>query len=197
MKKLLPILILLFTLQTPSQADDISDFQIEGMSIGDSLLDYFTEKEIKNPGANNIYFYPNSSKFYEIVLNSNSAIYDEIQFSLKDKDNSYKIYNINGTIFFKQNISKCFDKKNEIESDLSKIFNMNELKVYPETGKHEIDKTGRTTFEAVWYVFKSGDHVGIICTDYHVDTNNQDSLKLLISSKEYNNFLTTILLHFQ
>ncbi len=157
----------------------------------DSLLDHFTEKEIKNPGANNIYYYPNSRKFYEIILNSNSAIYDEIQFSLKDKDNSYKIYNINGTIYFKQNISKCFDKKNEIESDLSKIFNMNELNVYPETGKHTVDETGRSTFEAVWYVFKSGDHVGIICTDYHVDMNNQDSLKLLISSEEYNNFLST------
>ena len=191
MKKLILILVLTLSLQSWTKADDIRDFEIEGMSLGDSLLDYFTKKEIKNPGANNIYFYPNSSKFYEIVLNSNSAIYDEIQFSLKDKDNSYKIYNINGTIYFKQNISKCFDKKNEIESDLSKIFNMNELNVYPESGKHTVDETGRSTFEAVWYVFKSGDHVGIICTDYHVDMNNQDSLKLLISSEEYNNFLTT------
>ena len=187
MKKLLGILVLGLFLITPSQADDISDFQIEGMSLGDSLLDYFTEKEIKNPESN--YYYPNSSKFYEIILNSNSAIYDEIQFSLKDKDNSYKIYSINGTIFFKQNISKCFDKKNDIESDLSKIFNMNELNVYPESGKHTVDETGRSTFEAKWYVFKSEDHVGIVCTDYHVDMNYQDSLKLLISSKEYNDFL--------
>jgi hypothetical protein len=47
MKKFLAILILIFTLPTPSQADDIRDFQIEGMSIGDSLLDYFSEEEIK------------------------------------------------------------------------------------------------------------------------------------------------------
>ena len=47
MKKLLAILILIFTLQTPSQADDIQDFQIEGISIGDSLLDYMTKDEIK------------------------------------------------------------------------------------------------------------------------------------------------------
>ena len=46
MKRLLTILILIFTLQTPSQADDIRDFQIEGMSIGDSLLDFFSEEEI-------------------------------------------------------------------------------------------------------------------------------------------------------
>ena len=48
MKRLsLYLFLILFTLQTPSWADDIRDFQIEGMSIGDSLLDYFSEKEIK------------------------------------------------------------------------------------------------------------------------------------------------------
>ena len=31
---------------TPSQADDIRDFQIEGMSIGDSLLDFVNEDKI-------------------------------------------------------------------------------------------------------------------------------------------------------
>ena len=47
MKKLLGIVVLGLFLITPSQADDIRDFQIEGMSIGDSLLDYMSEKEIK------------------------------------------------------------------------------------------------------------------------------------------------------
>ena len=47
MKKLLALLFSLFFLSSPSVfADDISDFQIEGMSIGDSLLDYMTEDEI-------------------------------------------------------------------------------------------------------------------------------------------------------
>ena len=46
MKKFLLILILSLFLITPSQADDIRDFQIEGMSIGDSALDYFSEQEI-------------------------------------------------------------------------------------------------------------------------------------------------------
>ena len=47
MKKLLGIMFLGLLLITPSQADDIRDFQIEGISIGDSLLDYFSEEEIK------------------------------------------------------------------------------------------------------------------------------------------------------
>ena len=41
MKKTLIILVLLFS--SSVVADDISDFEIEGMSIGDSALDYYGE----------------------------------------------------------------------------------------------------------------------------------------------------------
>ena len=44
MKRLLLILILTFSFQSLTKADDIRDFEIEGMSIGDSLLDYFLKK---------------------------------------------------------------------------------------------------------------------------------------------------------
>ena len=48
MKKLSTYLFLiLFSFQASSLADDIRDFQIEGMSVGDSLLDYFSEEKIK------------------------------------------------------------------------------------------------------------------------------------------------------
>ena len=41
----LSVLILIFSLQSWTKADDIRDFEIEGMSIGDSALDYFTYYE--------------------------------------------------------------------------------------------------------------------------------------------------------
>ena len=47
MKRLLLILILTFSFQTLAKADDIRDFEIEGISIGDSLLDYYTKEQIK------------------------------------------------------------------------------------------------------------------------------------------------------
>ena len=40
MKRLLLILILTFSFQTLTKADEIRDFEIEGISIGDSLLDF-------------------------------------------------------------------------------------------------------------------------------------------------------------
>ena len=46
MKRILLILILSLTFQSFTKAEDIRDFEIEGMSVGDSLLDYFSKKEI-------------------------------------------------------------------------------------------------------------------------------------------------------
>ena len=43
MNRLLLILILTLSFQTLIKADDIRDFEIEGMSIGDSLLEFFFE----------------------------------------------------------------------------------------------------------------------------------------------------------
>ena len=47
MRVFIAVLILIFSLQSFTKADDISDFEIEGMSLGDSLLDYYSENEIK------------------------------------------------------------------------------------------------------------------------------------------------------
>ena len=44
MKTLLTLLVLFFS--SSVVAEDISDFEIEGFSIGDDLLNHFTEEEI-------------------------------------------------------------------------------------------------------------------------------------------------------
>ena len=48
MKRLLLILILTLSFQTLAKTDDIRDFEIEGISVGDSLLDYFNKTKIDN-----------------------------------------------------------------------------------------------------------------------------------------------------
>ena len=48
MRVFIAVLVLIFSLQSWTKADDISDFEIEGMSIGDSALDYFNRMKIIN-----------------------------------------------------------------------------------------------------------------------------------------------------
>ena len=68
MKRLsLYLFLILFTLQTPSQADDIRDFQIEGITVGDSLLDFYNEKKIKEAIKNSVYYYTDR-KYYNIFI---------------------------------------------------------------------------------------------------------------------------------
>ena len=42
------------------------------------------------------------------------ALYDAVQFFIKEKDKNYEIYSIYGIIFFINNIEDCYPKKSEI-----------------------------------------------------------------------------------
>ena len=92
MKKLSTYLFLvLFSFSTPSFGDDISKFQIEGMSIGDSLLDYFSKKQIINNKVD--YSYKNND-FYAVKFDNliSSETYDGGEVYLKTNDENYIIY---------------------------------------------------------------------------------------------------------
>ena len=76
MKRLYTFLFLIFfSFQTSSLADDIRDFQIEGMSVGDSLLDYFNKTQIeKQKNSKNTYKYK-KGKFIIIGVGDISSSY--------------------------------------------------------------------------------------------------------------------------
>ena len=90
MKKLLILLFSIFLLSSSSVfADDISDFEIEGISIGDSLLDYMTEVEILKEIELNIERFPYLNKPYKYVqVNLDTALqtYDLLSFLVKKSD---------------------------------------------------------------------------------------------------------------
>ncbi len=66
MRLFIAVLVLIFSFQSWTKADDIRDFQIEGMSIGDSLLDYMSKKRIKKKIVNQGY---HNDDFKAILLN--------------------------------------------------------------------------------------------------------------------------------
>ena len=99
MKRLLLILILTFSFQILAKADDIRDFEIEGMSIGDSLLDFVSENKIKNLMKTD---YPNSKKFSRVtIICPNMAVYEDTMIHFKTEDKKYVIYSVDGGIFYK------------------------------------------------------------------------------------------------
>ena len=113
MKRLLLILILTLNIQTLTKADDIRDFEIEGMSIGDSLLNYLEKSEIKK--IKKYFSYPNK-RYYQFVLNKlyiNLSTYDFVQVDIENNDKKYKIAMLDGVLEFPKRINQCKNKTNK------------------------------------------------------------------------------------
>ena len=109
MKILLTLFVLFFS--SSVVADDISDFEIEGMSIGDSLLDYVSEEEITKKK----FYYPKSKKFVGFAKGAPSfKTYEAFQVHFKDDDKKYIIEAIDGMISYENNIEDCYKKMDEI-----------------------------------------------------------------------------------
>ena len=98
MKKLSTFLFLiLFIFSSPSFADDISeieDIEIEGISIGDSLLKYLSKEEIiKEIEINKHAYNYLSDDFGEVYLFGKFENYNHLSFMVKpQKDENYIIY---------------------------------------------------------------------------------------------------------
>ncbi len=110
MRKFLTIISLSLCFVSPIYADDIRDFQIEGMSIGDSLLNHYKENEIRNLKK---VFYPKSDKYYllEGIKSKKKNEYEHLSFHLKKNDKQYIIHSISGGILYKKNFKNCLVKK--------------------------------------------------------------------------------------
>jgi len=187
MKRLpLYLFLILFTLQNPSWADDIRDFQIEGMSIGDSLLDYFSEAEIKEEEK---LFYPKSKKFYGITPSKKYELYDDVSFILKSKDKDYKIYSIKGLIEYENKLNECLEEKDKILKVVSNILKNSKEENYTNDFEGSAGKS-------IAYIsdFKaSNGFIRVWCTDWDKKTEKEknwyDSLNVNASTQEFLDWL--------
>jgi len=182
MKKLLAVIILIFTLHTPSQADDIRDFQIEGMSIGDSLLDYFSKQEIINEKKN--WFNDNEYSLAADLKSSSFETYKSVQASYKTEDKKFIITGLEGYIYF-ENLEDCYETQDKVIAEVSKILK-NAKKGKKKTFDHQ-SKKSKSFITNVTFMYDSGDFVMVAC----VDRKDQkwDNVTVVLRSKEYSYFL--------
>ena len=96
MNRLILILILTLSFQPWTKADDIRDFEIEGISIGDSALDHFTKNEIIK-GKRNYY---KNNKFTDSEIFKKSQLYHSLHINYKTGDKRFIIKGISGTIIY-------------------------------------------------------------------------------------------------
>ena len=187
MRTILITVILIFGFQSFTKADDIRDFEIEGMSIGDSLLDFFSEEEIASFSED---YYPASKRLYnKYTFSSSYKIYESVTVALKK--NSFTIYGLSGVIPM-NNFENCLLRKKKIVNEISSTFSTQNTD--SETRKI-IDLSDNTSLRNQTEMLLK-DNLGLFsvqCTDWSKKSEEKynwtDNISVTVYSKEYENFL--------
>ena len=147
------IFLFFFSFTTISNAENVEDFEIEGITVGDSLLDYFTKKEIakiiNDPNTNNL-----NDIFYQTEYLKNAKgepleQYDYISLLFK-RSSKYTIKGLVGAKMY-TNINECVETQNEIVNEMSEIF------------EDETKLPSPNPYSIIFRFQKSGDAVEVTC----------------------------------
>ena len=105
MKKIFFLIILILSFQNLSLADNIRYFQIEGMRIGDSALDYFSESQLED---NEQGWHNYSYKEYSTSFMPGKGNYKWFLVSYKNDDDNFIIQALAGGLEKKNyNTKEC------------------------------------------------------------------------------------------
>ena len=188
MRIFLLTLFIILSLQSSIKADDISEFEIEGVSIGDSLLNFASEKLIKKAKAKS-QFLNDKYTIYRFDKLKNPEQYDWVTVTTKKNDQKYVVTNIAGAIDYNE-LEKCLLLKKEIEDVVENLF----VSVQKQEDKYPSgqDKTGKSIVYGTQYYFKpypSNEAISVNC--YHMTkvSNVRRSLKVAVNEEDYAYFL--------
>ena len=191
MKLLISFLFLILSFPSLIKADNISEFELEGISIGDSLLNYISEEEIKKEEQ----FLYDNKKFANTYIRKNSDIYnikkyDALSVAYKRLDKKYIVHSIEGQITYKDNIAECYELKKIIETDLIDLF---QKKFNSYERPHFVDPTGNSIASTSDMYFDDGATVRVICYDMSQKLSDEkgwwDRIAVIVNSSEFSKFL--------
>ena len=193
---------------TSAYSDNIKNFKIENISIGDSALDYFAEAKIENSELD---WHNFSYKEYSTSLLPGKGIYDWFKISYKSDDDNFLIEGLVGIVEKKNyedvkcneeldaealNISKLFKNTKQRKKKLYKVI-YNPRKVFQEKSQ-----SGKSTLTSISFDFKDGGKIILSCYDMDKATNqidspikdiNQfDSFRIDIRSNVFKNYLEKV-----
>ena len=203
MKKIFFLIISVLLLQTLSLADNVRYFQIEGMKIGDSALDYFSESQLEDneQGWHNYSYNEYSSSYLQ-----GRGIYNWFLVSYKNDDDNFIIEGLVGGLEKKNyDNKKCNNKLDITALNISNLFKNT---VQEEKKSHTLKEdaaqnypfTGKSTVTSLSFNFLDGAKIILAC--YKMDKeakknesflksilNQSDSFRIDVRSSAFVNYL--------
>ena len=189
MKNLL--LILLLSISQITSADELSDFEVLGMSIDDNLLDFITEDEIldeidKRKTLNRNSHLKEPNKFLEITVpKQENDLYDGAEVFIKNtipRDNT--IHGIRGYRYYIEDFDACIKKRNQIAEILTNFF--------PEAKTGSLITEGKNKITDNFSIGNSERIIDVNCIDleeaYRLKHNFREGLEFVIRNKEFSDW---------
>jgi len=201
MKKILLLLLSIFFVNPPAVlADEFSyneeslrNFEVLGMSIGDSLLDFIPEVDIlygieQHINLNRYSYLKEPHKFLEITVpKQEHYLYDGAEVFIKNTiPRDYTIYGIRGYRYYIEDFDACIKRRNQIVEILTDFF------PDAETGSLiDEDNEGITDTFSIGYPAKNR-IIDVFCKDleetYRLKNNFKEGLTFVVRNKEFSDW---------
>ena len=189
MKKL--ILIILLSMSQITSADELSDFEVLGMSIGDSLLDFMPEVDIvygieKYKSSNRYSHLKEPDKFFEITVpKQEHDLYDGAEVFIKNTiTKDYTIYGIRGYRYYIEDFNACIKKRNQIAEILTNFF--------PGSKTGSLITEDKTGITDNFSIGNSERIIDVNCINleetYRLKNNFKEGLSFVIRNKEFSDW---------
>jgi len=191
MRFILLILISICAHQSLAKADDIREFTIEGVSIGDSLLDHMSIKNYKIFKKDQ-YEYVHTFATIKIKID-NLDLYEQVRGYYKIKDKNKIIHAVEGTTRI-SNISECIRLMSEVTDEIDKDYS--HLKSEKNVFNHWVDKSNKSKVHQIDYEFNSGEAIAVQCVDWSKKMEDEngwsDNFRVTLFDKDTLNFLRSL-----
>ena len=193
MKKLLLILLLstsqiTFADEYTYEEESLRNFEVLGMSIGDSLLDFIPEVDIlygieQHINLNRYSYLKEPHKFLEITVpKQEHYLYDGVDVFIKNTvPKNYTIHGIRGYRYYIEDFDACIKRRNQIVEILTNMFP--DVKTGPfieEDNEGIMDKFSLGNSERI---------IDVSCSDleetYRLKNNFREGLEFVIRNEEF------------
>lgn len=173
-----------------AKADEITELELESISISDSLNDHFNNNEIQKALETPTY-YPKSKKYKVLLFNSNNKdLFEYFNITIKSNDNNLIIQGLRGEK--EMNINECLKKKLEHVNAAENILKNSQKSEYnSDYGSH----FGNSKAYITEFLLPDNSLVRIYCADFD-ETNElvknnlwNDGLEVGFASREFSSFL--------
>ncbi len=192
MKLYLVILTLIFGIQSLVKADDIRDFDIDGISIGESFSKYIGKNILEEKFKS---FYPGSKEYYLLEFTKNDLKfldnYTYIGVHFKKDDSNFEVYSIKGMMDFDNDLNTCLGQKKVIVNSIKETLRNPEEEKY----ENSYDNVYGSSKAYVSDFKISNGYIRIWCTDWDKTHEKSqawmDTINVDLSSQIFLDWLNT------